>query len=72
MKIEYDPDADAMYIHFQKGKYDISKEIATGIIIDYTRDGKVIGIEILEVSKRLPLKEIKEVTISIPTIEEAT
>ena len=54
MNITYDPEADAMNIVFQEGEYDISKEIAEGIIIDYTKEGKVIAIEILEVKKRMP------------------
>ncbi len=66
MKITYDPDADAMNIEFQKGKYHISKEIAEGIIIDYTKDGKVISIELLDASKRMPAKSIRDVTVGIP------
>lgn len=66
MKITYDPDADAMNIEFQKGKYHISKEIAEGIIIDYTKDGKVISIELLDASKRIPAKSIMDVTIGTP------
>ncbi len=72
MKIEYDKKADAIYVHFQQGKYEVSKEIADGIIVDYTKDGKVIGIEILEVSKRIPMKELKEVTVSLSPIKEVT
>lgn len=30
MEIVYDPETDSMDIEFQKGKYDISKEIAEG------------------------------------------
>ncbi len=66
MKITYDAEADAMNIKFQKGKYSISKEIAEGIIIDYTKTGRVISIELLDASKRMPLKSIKEITIGIP------
>ena len=68
MKITYDPEADAMNIIFQKGKYDISKEIAEGIIVDYTKDGKVISIEILDVKKRMPLKSVEDITVSIPAV----
>jgi len=66
MKISYDPEADAMNIVFQKGKYEISKEIAEGIIIDYTKDGKVISIEILDVKKRIPKKDIEDIIVSVP------
>ncbi len=66
MKISYDPQADAMSIKFQKGKYEISKEIGDGIIIDYTKSGKIISIEILNVSKRMPTKNIEDITIGMP------
>ncbi len=66
MKITYDPEADAMNIQFQKGKYEISKEIAEGIIIDYTKEGKVLSIEILDVSKRMPIESIKDITVGLP------
>ncbi len=66
MRIAYDPRADAMNIRFQEGHYEISKEIADGIIIDYTKDGKVISIEILDASKRIPIEDIKDITIGVP------
>ncbi len=66
MKITYDPKADAMDIKFQKGKYDISKEIGDGIIVDYTKSGKVMGIEILDASKRMPLKQLEDIVIGMP------
>ena len=65
MKITYDPDADAMNIVFQEGKYEISKEISEGMIIDYTDDGKVISIEILDASKRMPIEEIESINFNI-------
>jgi uncharacterized protein YuzE len=45
----------------KRRKYNISKEIAEGIIIDYTKEGKVISIEILDASKRMPIKSIKDI-----------
>ena len=66
MKITYDPEVDAMNIKFQSGKYYISKEIAEGIIIDYTKEGKVISIEILDASKRMPIKSIRDITVAMP------
>lgn len=62
MKISYDKEADAANITFQKGKYHISEEIGDGVIVDYTKSGKIISIEILDVSKRIPGKSIKEIS----------
>ena len=66
MKITYDQEADAINIKFQEGKYDISKEIGDGIVIDYTKTGKVIRIEILDVSKRMPKDSIKDIIVGMP------
>jgi uncharacterized protein YuzE len=66
LKIAYDPKADAMSIRFREGGYEISKEIADGIIVDYTKDDKVLSIEILDVSKRMPIESIRDITIGVP------
>jgi len=67
MKIKYDSKGDVMDIKFQEGKYSISKEVAEGIIVDYTKEGKVIRIEILDASKRMPKESIEDITIGMPT-----
>ncbi|MBS3053499.1 MAG: DUF2283 domain-containing protein [Candidatus Aenigmarchaeota archaeon] len=66
MEIVYDPETDSMDIEFQKGKYEVSKEIAKGIVIDYTKDGKIISIEILNASKRMPKESIKGILVKLP------
>ena len=71
MRITYDPKADAMNIKFQEGKYEISREVAEGIIVDYTKKGKVIRIEILDASKRMPKESLKDIIIGLP-IEAST
>lgn len=64
MKITYDKEADAANIVFQKGKYHLSEEVGDGVIVDYTKSGKIISIEILDVSKRIPGKTIKQMQIA--------
>ena len=59
MKITYDKKADAANITFQKGRYHISKEVGEGVVVDYTKGGRILSIEILDVSKRLPKGGIK-------------
>ena len=60
MEITYDPDADALNIVFQKGKYDSSTEVSKGIIVDYAKKGKILSIEILGASKRVNKKSIRK------------
>ena len=52
MKIEYDPKADAMYIRMRAGTVAESDEVRPGLVIDFDEDGRVLGIEMLDVSLR--------------------
>jgi uncharacterized protein YuzE len=52
MKIEYDPKADAMYIRLLTGTVAESDEVRPGVVFDFDAAGRVLGIEMLDVSKR--------------------
>lgn len=52
MKLEFDPQADAVYLELTDAEVEESKEIQPGIIMDYDAEGRVVGIEVLYVSKR--------------------
>lgn len=66
MEINYDPEVDAMRIKFQDGEYEISEEIGDGIIVDMTKEGKVMAIEMLDVSDRMPEKTLRNIIVDIP------
>ncbi len=52
MKIKYDRRADAMYIRLRAGTVVESDEVRPGVVFDFDADGKVLGIEMLDVSER--------------------
>ncbi len=65
MNITYDKKVDAMYIRLnEKLVYESSKKISEDINVDYSKDGQVIGIEVLSASKNTILP-IKATTIPI-------
>lgn len=51
MKIEYDPKADAMYIRLSAGTVFDSDEVRPNVFFDTDKNGRVLGIEMLDVSK---------------------
>jgi uncharacterized protein YuzE len=53
MKIQYDQQADAMYIRLRAGTVVESEEIRPGVVFDYDIEGKVLGIEMVDVSERI-------------------
>jgi uncharacterized protein YuzE len=52
MKIEYDPKADAIYIRLIAGTVAESDEVRPGVVFDFDAAGRVLGIEMLDVSQR--------------------
>lgn len=51
MKIHYDPKVDAVYIELAKGTYEVSREISDSVVVDEDKNGKILGVEVLDVSK---------------------
>lgn len=52
MKVQYDPVADAMYIRLAEGTVADSDEVRDGVVLDYDASGRVLGIEVLDLSRR--------------------
>jgi uncharacterized protein YuzE len=63
MKIQYDKKEDAVYIELAKGKYEVSREISDSVVVDEDKDGKVLGIEILDATKNIPAFDPKNFKI---------
>lgn len=53
MKVKYDQQVDILYISFNDQEVYESDEEKPGVIIDYSKDGSVVGIEILDASKHM-------------------
>lgn len=53
MKITYDKKVDAMYIKLRKGRYDHSKKVTDDILVDVSKKGEVLGLEILDATKNI-------------------
>ena len=64
MKINYDPEVDVLRIVFSNGTIEESDEEKSGVILDYDKDGNIIGLEILDVSRRVENPHSIEYSIS--------
>jgi uncharacterized protein YuzE len=53
MKVTYDPEVDVLRILFRNVPIEESDEDKPGIILDYDKDGNVVGMEVLNASKRV-------------------
>lgn len=63
MKIEYDPEADALYIQLREAHPDDNIDIEEGVTVDVDKDGHIVGVEILDASKRLSPSDLTNITI---------
>ena len=70
MKISYDKEVDAAYISLSDEKPQAAITVAEGLHIDLTADKHIVGIEILDASKKLSLKSLFTVEFN-PEIAEA-
>ncbi len=50
MQIRYDAEADILRILLSDDKIYQSDETAPGLIVDYTKEGKIVGFELLDAS----------------------
>lgn len=65
MKVYYDDEVDAVYLKLSDEKPDGVVEIAEGVNLDTTTDGKLAGIEILKASKKLDVRTILSYSLEL-------
>ena len=65
MKVHYDEKVDALYLGLGDQEPDGVIEIAEGINVDTTSDGKFTGIEILKASKKININTILSYTLEL-------
>jgi uncharacterized protein YuzE len=70
MNITYDKTIDAIYIHLNKGRYAKSKKVTDDILVDVNKQGKVLGMEILDASKNITAFKPNNLIINWETLPE--
>jgi uncharacterized protein YuzE len=70
LKIEYDKEADALYIQLREASIEDNIDIEEGVTVDLDEKRHIVGIEILEASKKLSLKDLVNITIENLPVEK--
>ena len=65
MKVHYDAEVDAVYIKLGFQKPDGVVEISVGVNLDTTSENRMVGIEILNASKKMNIKTILSYELKI-------
>ena len=58
MHVRYDKEVNAAYIKLSSKRPEGAIEINEGVILHVTKDDKIVGIEILEASTKVPIKSL--------------
>ncbi len=64
MKVTYDPEVDVVRIIFSNKPVEESDEDKPGVILDYDQKGNIVGMEILDASKRMENPRSVEYAVS--------
>ena len=60
MKLHVDKEADALYLRLDDSKIIESEEVSPGVVLDFDERNQVVGIEMLNLSKRTPNLDLRE------------
>ena len=53
MKVKYDQEVDVLTIQLSNAPVEESDQDKPGVILDYDKDGNIVGLEILNASKQI-------------------
>ena len=66
MIIQYSPKTDVLYIRLSDAKQDVlNQRVSKNVTLDLSKEDKIVGIEILDASLRLNLKNILPVEYQV-------
>ena len=69
MRMRVDHGADAVYLNLTDRPIKDSAEVADGIVVDYDAEGRIVGVEILDASKRTDDPDVlKQFNFELPTV----
>lgn len=68
MKFHYYPDTDSLYIELSESASADSREVASGVVLDFNKKGKIVGIDIDHASTLVNLSKLETQGIPLDTL----
>ena len=59
MKLKIDEEADALYLRLDESAIVESEEVQPGVVLDFNAEKVVVGIEVLNISKRVSREKLR-------------
>jgi len=63
MKLKIDEQSDALYLRLNEDAIVESEEVQPGVILDFDEQGRVVGVELLNVKERAAGASLRMVTV---------
>ncbi|NLV45282.1 MAG: DUF2283 domain-containing protein [Candidatus Hydrogenedentes bacterium] len=60
MKLFMDKEADALYLRLDDSRIIESEEVSPGVVLDFNERSEVVGVEMLNLSKRVSTVDLSE------------
>ena len=58
MKLKLDEETDTLYLRLDESAIVESEEVQPGVVLDFNSDNRVVGIEMLNISKRVEREKL--------------
>ena len=68
MRIKVDLESDALYFRLSEDEIEESEEVSKGVVVDYSKTGKVVGVEILNLKEKFTMEELSKLQVELPTL----
>ena len=65
VRIRYDGKVDALYLRLDDSKVVESEELNPGIVLDFNANKQVVGIEVLDLKRRVPKGDLKQLKVLV-------
>jgi len=63
MRLKIDKESDALYLRLDEAEIVDSQEVQPGVILDFNKDNRVVGVEILNLSTRVAKEKLNLVQL---------
>lgn len=70
MQIDYDTQADAIYVQLRPGEVDDTLAIGKYIFVDVDKDGVPLGLEILFAGRVLATQDLTSITVNLNRVAQ--
>ncbi len=67
MRVKVDMESNALYFRLSEEDIIESEETSPGVVLDYDKNGRVVGIEILNIKNQFSVEELLNMKVELPT-----